>query len=218
MATFVETPRFPEDISYGSRGGPAYNTQVIEVDSGAIIRNSLWTYGRYEYDVAYGVNTITKLETLLYFFHAIGQGRAVGFRYKDWLDYKSCVRANTPTSTDVHFATGDGVTASFQLYKGYLSGSTTKSRPIYKPVSGTVLIAVAGATKSAGTHYNVNYATGSIVFTAGNIPTAGQLITAGFEFDVPVCFATDKISINLNDYGTGATQVPLIELKYGDSG
>ena len=86
MTTFIEAPRFPDDISYGSRGGPAYNTTVIVVDSGAESRNQRWSYPRHEYDVAYGVNTLARLEELLEFFHVVA-GRAIGFRYKDWMDY-----------------------------------------------------------------------------------------------------------------------------------
>ena len=217
MTDFIESPRFPTDISYGSRGGPIYNTRVVQVDSGALIRNSLWTYPQHRYDVAYGLKTTANLETLLHFFHSVAYGRAVGFRYKDWMDYKSCAVASTPAATDSAIGTGNGSTAEFQLQKNYISGSTTKSRHIYKPVSGTLLVAVAGSTKTETTHYTVNYTTGVVTFTGGNIPTAGQAVTAGFEFDVPVVFASDELSINLNDYKVGATQIMLTELKYGST-
>jgi len=217
MPDFIETPRFPEDISYGSRGGPSYNTRVVQVDSGALIRNSLWAYAQHNFNVAYGINTLAKLEALVYFFHAVAHGRAVGFRYKDWLDYKSCLRSAAPSAGDVWFATGDGATASFQLYKGYTAGSSSQARPIYKPVSGTMMIAVGGTAKTESTHYTVNYATGMVTFTAGNIPAAGQHITAGFEFDVPVCFASDELSVNIEDYNSGMAQVMLTELKYGST-
>jgi uncharacterized protein (TIGR02217 family) len=216
MTTFIETPRFPDDISYGSRGGPGWSTNVVETDSGAESRNQRWSYPRHEYDVAFGVNTLARLEALLMFFHVVA-GKAIGFRFKDWLDFKSCLRAGTPSATDCAIGTGTGALATFQLVKIYTQGSYTRSRKILKPISGTLLVAVAGTTKSEGTHYTVNYATGVITFTGGNIPTNGQAVTAGFEFDVPVRFDTDKLSINLNDYNSGAAQVPLIELKYGDT-
>jgi uncharacterized protein (TIGR02217 family) len=86
-----------------------------------------------------------------------------------------------------------------------------------KPVSGTVLIAVAGVTKTETTHYTVNYTTGVVTFTGGNIPTAGQAITAGFQFDVPVCFDQDVHQYTWKDFASGTAQVPLVELKYGDT-
>ncbi|MCU0842917.1 MAG: DUF2460 domain-containing protein [Thiobacillaceae bacterium] len=216
MTTFIEAPRFPDDISYGSRGGPGWATTVIETDSGSEVRNQRWSYPRHEYDVAFGINTLARLEALLKYFHVVA-GMAIGFRYKDWMDYKSCDRADTPAATDCAIGTGTGALTTFQLVKVYTQGAYTRSRRILKPVAGTVLIAVDGAEKSAGTHYNVDPSDGRIVFTTGNIPTAGQAVTAGFEFDVPVRFAVDRLSINLNDYNSGAAQVPLIELKSGDS-
>lgn len=216
MTTFIESPRFPDDISYGSRGGPAYNTTVIVVDSGAESRNQRWSYPRHEYDVAYGINTLAKLEDLLHFFHVVA-GRAIGFRFKDWMDYKSCDRSATPAQEDVSIGTGDGTEDDFQLVKTYTQGAYTRTRKILKPVSGTLLVAVAASAKQEGVHYDVDYATGIVTFKAGNIPTNGQAVTAGFEFDVPVRFDTDRLSINLDDYNTASAQVPVVELKYGDS-
>lgn len=215
--TFIETPRFPEDISYGSVGGPEYLTNVVEIDSGALIRNSVWTYGRHSYDVAYGVKTQSDLETLLNYFHMV-LGRGIGFRYKDWLDYKSCVTEDTPAFTDCNIGTGTGALATFQLRKGYTVGGTYYTyRNILKPVTGTVKVGVAGVQKTQTTHWNVNTTTGIITFTAGNIPGAGAAVTAGFEFDVPVAFASDRLNVNLNDYKAAMAQVALIELKYGDT-
>ena len=216
MTTFIEAPRFPEDISYGSRGGPGWATTVIETDSGSEVRNQRWSYPRHEYDVAFGINTLARLEELLTYFHVVA-GQAIGFRYKDWMDYKSCGRDDTPASDDCAIGTGTGALAAFQIVKVYTQGAYTRTRRILKPISGTLLVAVAGSGKTETTHYTVNYTTGIITFTEGNIPTNGQAVTAGFEFDVPVRFATDRLSININDYNAGAAQVPLIELKSGDS-
>ena len=216
MTTFIETPRFPDDISYGSRGGPGFATTVVPTDSGSESRNQRWSYPRHEYDVAFGINTLARLEALLIYFHLVA-GRAIGFRYKDWMDFKSCLRASTPAATDCALGTGDGVTAAFQIVKVYTGGAYSRTRKITKPINGTLLVAVAGAAKTEGTHYNASYTTGIITFTAGNIPTEGQAVTAGFEFDVPVRFDTDRLSINIDDYNAGAVQVPLIELKSGDT-
>lgn len=214
--SFIESPRFPDDISYGSRGGPGYETTVIETDSGAESRNQRWSYPRHEYDVAYGTNTLARLEALLKFFHVVA-GRAVGFRYKDWLDYKSCDISGTPAATDCNLGVGTGAQAAYQLRKGYIQGSYTRFRKILKPVAGTVLVAVDGSPRTITTHYTVNTATGVVTFTAGNLPAAGAVVTAGYEFDVPCRFDTDRLSINIETYNAGAANVPVIELKYGDT-
>jgi uncharacterized protein (TIGR02217 family) len=216
MTTFIETPRFPDDISYGSKGGPVWSTTVVEQDSGSESRNQRWSYPRHEFDVAYGVNTIARLENLLTFFHVVA-GKAIGFRFKDWLDYKSCVRSGTPAATDCALGTGTGALAAFQLVKTYTQGAYTRTRKILKPVDGTLLVAVAGGAKTEGVDYDASYTTGLVTFRAGKIPTNGQAVTAGFSFDVPVRFDTDKLSVNFQDYNSGAADVPLIELKYGDT-
>jgi len=215
MTTFIESPRFPDDISYGSRGGPRYKTTKVAVASGAIYRNLLWSYPRHEYDMAYGVNTVAKHEQLLYFYHVVG-GPAVGFRVKDWLDFKSCLLAAAPAATDVQIGAGTGALTAFQLIKTYVRGSFSRSRKIIKPIS-PVLVAVAGSAKTEGVHFNVDYATGIVTFTGGNIPAAGQAVTAGFQFDVPVCFAQDLHQYTWKDFASGMAQVPLLELKYGDA-
>lgn len=215
MTDFIESPRFPDLIAQGSRGGPRYRVGKTTVVSGAVYRNLVWDWARHEYDAACGVNTAALHEQLLYFFHVLG-GPAIGFRFKDWLDYKSCSRSATPTSLDCAIGTGDGTDATWPLYKVYVQGSYSRLRRIRKPVSTTVLVAVAGILKTETTHYTVNYATGVITFTGGNIPTTGQAITAGFEFDVPVFFAEDIHQYTWQDFASGVAQVPLIEDKYSD--
>jgi uncharacterized protein (TIGR02217 family) len=216
MTTFIETPRFPDDISFGSRGGPSWATTVVETDSGAEKRNQRWSYPRHQYDVAYGVNTLARLENLLGYFHVVA-GRAIGFRYKDWLDYKSCLRSATPAATDCYIGAGTGALATFQLYKSYAQGAYARYRKILKPISGTLLVSVNGVTQTETTNYAVDYTTGVITFAVGSIPANGLVVRAGFEFDVPVRFDTDELSVNINDYSSGAATVPLIELKLGDS-
>jgi len=215
MTEFIESPRFPNVISKGARGGPRYRVDKTAVRSGAVYRNLVWDWARHEYDAACGVRIASALEVLLYFFHVVG-GPSIGFRFKDWLDYKSCIRSATPTALDCSIGTGDGSDATWQLYKTYVQGAYSRQRQIRKPVSGTVLVAVAGTLKTETTQYTVDYTTGIITFTAGNIPTVGQAITAGFEFDVPVYFAEDIHQYTWNDYVSGAAQVPLIEDKYSD--
>jgi len=212
MTTFIETPRFPDDISYGSRGGPTFATSIIEQDSGSEIRNQHWAYPRHTYDVAYGVTSFARLENLLSYHHIVA-GRAIGFRYKDFLDFKSCLISGTPSATNCVIGTGTGALSTFQLYKTYVQGSYTRSRKILKPVIGTVLIAVNG---TPSTDFTVDTTTGIVTFTEGNFPAGGTSITAGFEFDVPVRFDVDALSINIEDYNAGSISIPLIELKFGD--
>lgn len=142
--SFIEQPRFPDDISYGSQGGAAFETNVVVYGSGYEQRNPRWPVARHKYDVAHGLESQEQLNTLVQFFH-IAQGRAFPFRFKDWADYQASSASNVSGTGQCNSdAIGTG-RASYALYKKYgpLSGSGGGSPPyalrrITKPVSGTV--------------------------------------------------------------------------------
>jgi len=73
------------------------------------------------------------------------------------------------------------------------------------------LIAVNGVPS---TQFSVNLQTGIVTFNVGSIPANGAIVTAGFEFDVPVRFDTDSISINLAHFSGGEIpHIPLVEVR-----
>jgi uncharacterized protein (TIGR02217 family) len=214
---FLETPRFPDDISYNSMGGPMYNTSIVVIRSGHESRNVNWTYSRHEYDVAYGVKTITQLYSLIEYFHAVA-GMAYGFRYKDFMDCKSSGPHTTAVSyddQDCDPATGDDVETDFQLIKTYTKGAFSRTRNITKPVSGTVRVSINGAEKLQGDAtypWSVDTTTGIITFSS-TPPPNGESVKAGYEFDVPCRFDVDRLSTNYEAYEQGSTTVPLTEIR-----
>jgi uncharacterized protein (TIGR02217 family) len=120
----------------------------------------------------------------------------------------------TPSPTDQAIGTGDDSNAAFQLVKLYISGSQAWVRTIKKPVIDTVRIAVAGIEKTLGVDFNVDTTSGTVTFMTGHIPPNGALVTAGFEFDVPVRFNTDFLNINLSAFQAGEIpDIPIIEVK-----
>ncbi len=204
--------RFPTNVSLGVAGGPERRTEVVTLASGREERNAIWANSRRKYDAGYGVKSPNDLHAVIEFFEA-RNGKLHGFRFKDWADFKSCPPQTAPTATDQVLGTGNGTTAAFQLVKAYTSGGVTWSRTINKPVSGTVLVSVNGVSRVLGTHFTVNTATGVITFTPGNTPAAGQIVRAGFEFDVPVRFDTDHISAALAHQDAGSiANIPIVEI------
>lgn len=196
---FHET-RFPEDISYGSRGGPGFNTDVIILGSGFEQRNINWANSRSDYDVAYGVKTGDQLDSLIAFFRA-RFGKAHGFRYKDWADFE-CEQQPATQIDSTHY----------QISKVYSSGGYSYTRELKKIVDGSVTVYVGGVPQGSG--WTLDYNTGIITF--GGAP--GGAVTVTCEFDVPVRFDTDKLSTSLDNYnaeGTyfGGASVPLIEIR-----
>src|ERR1700760_1076047 len=87
MTAFVEV-QFPPEISYGSKGGPVFSTDIVSTFSGHEQRNINWQEARARYDVSSGIKTYQQGEGLIVFLRARRAG-AIGFRYKDWSDYRA---------------------------------------------------------------------------------------------------------------------------------
>ena len=122
---------------------------------------------------------------------------------------------DTPTALDQPIGTGDGTTAAFQLTKTYGSAFNPWTRDIKKPVAGTVLVAVAGVAADARhrLHRRPRHRPRLLPAPATSPPPA-HAITAGFEFDVPVRFDTDKLEINLQGFRHGAIpSIPIVEIR-----
>ena len=206
---FVET-RFPVSISYGSTGGPGFSTGIVESDSGVEQRVARWSNPRHRFNVGYGIRSYDDLHTVKTFFIA-RQGSANGFRYKDWFDFTSASNGrDTESDTDQNIGVGDNSNKDFQLRVQYTDGGVTRNRKIQKPVSGTVVIALDGTPQASG--WTVNTTTGLVTFTTA--PTTDAVVTAGFEFDVPVRFASDEVlTMTADNFGSGsAADIPLVEL------
>jgi uncharacterized protein (TIGR02217 family) len=205
--------RFPTGISLGATGGPERRTEIVVLGSGAEERNSRWADSKRSYNAGYGVKRVADLHAVIAFFEE-RRGRLHGFRFKDWSDWKSCGPAEGVSALDQEIGTGDGETDAFQLTKTYGSAFAPWVRAIKKPVSGTARIAVDGVEKTAATHFTVNHATGLVTFTPGNIPPLGAAVTAGFEFDVPVRFDTDRLEVNLSLIEAGSIpNIPIVEIR-----
>ena len=206
MVSFVET-RFPEDISYGSKGGPSFSTTVYSASSGFEQRNMNWEDARCQYDVSYGIKDKTDMGVVLNFFYAM-RGKAIGFRYKDWSDYKL---------TQELIGLGDGTTVAFQIIKTYAASTQEYVRTIRKvvtPVVGPPAILfevyVNDVLQSSG--YTVNYNTGIITFDVA--PTTAATIKVTCEFDVPVRFDTDEMEITEEAWELETwDSIPLIEIR-----
>jgi hypothetical protein len=80
------------------------------------------------------------MDELIAFFRA-RKGKAYGFRFKDWTDYKA---------TSQLIGTGDGAIKTFQLVKRYPSGSVVEVRTITKPIAGTVRVYKDGVEQLSG--------------------------------------------------------------------
>lgn len=203
--------RFPASLSFGSVGGPERRTEVVTLANGHEERNTPWQHSKRRYDAGLGMRSLDDVELLIAFFEA-RLGQMYGFRWKDWSDYKSSIATGDVSFEDQEIAIGDGVTAVFPLVKVYRSGGHIYSRPITKPVAGSVRVGVARDELQEGIDYEFDQTTGLVTFS--HPPDPDMPITAGFEFDVPVRFDTDHIQTSVASFQAGeAPNVPIVEVR-----
>lgn len=171
---FVETRVNDGLIIYGTDGGAEYSTDIVTLNSGFEQRNQNWINGRGQWNLGDRVVVQSEADTLNAFFRA-RKGRAVGFRFKDWLDYQDGghgILATTSTSnTPANPGTGNG-NSVYQMYKSYLSGGAYDYRQIRKPVAGTIKVYRNGTLATAGTangNYAIDTTTGLITWVNDSV-------------------------------------------------
>lgn len=203
--------RFPASLSFGSMGGPERRTEIVTLANGHEERNSPWAHSRRRYDAGMGLRSLDDVAALIAFFEA-RRGQLHGFRWKDWADYKSCRAQAAPGPGDQLLGRGDGVQRAFGLRKAYESGGSLYLRPVAKPVAGSVRVALGGKPLREGAGWQIDHATGMVLFD-DPVPEGAE-VTAGFEFDVPVRFDTDRIQVSVASFQAGEVpNVPVVEVR-----
>ncbi|WP_425045437.1 phage distal tail protein, Rcc01695 family [Primorskyibacter sp. S87] len=203
--------RFPANLSFGSVGGPERRTDVVTLANGFEERNTPWAHSRRRYDAGLGMRSLDDVETLIAFFEA-RRGQMYGFRWKDWSDYKSGRATAEPAFEDQIIGVGDGKKTIFQISKTYRSGEFSYQREITKPVQGTVRIGIEQDQLREAVDYQVDHGTGVVTFEQA--PADAMSVSAGFEFDVPVRFDTDRIQTSVASFQAGdVPNVPVVEVR-----
>ena len=172
--SFIETRvnDLIESVSLQTVGGRQFNTTIVSTSAGFERRNINWSQSRGRWEFGERVLLQSELDALVNFFETVA-GRAVGFRFKDWSDFK-CTH-----STGVLQATSDPLV--FELFKRY----GTRVKRIFKPVSCQVNV------NSIPTSVIFNANAGTVQFAVA--PEAGATLTWAGEFDLPARFDVDQL-------------------------
>ena len=153
-----------------------------------------------EYNITSGIKTEEQWQRLITFFRARKEGQGYGFRFKIGAIIK-------PAIADEAL---EWIGMDFQLVKTYTSQETV-SRDITKPVNGTVQI-FFNDNIITGSDYSIDYTTGIVKFNEP--PEENIIITADFEFDVPVRFDMDELQLSLDGVNSANWHnISLIELR-----
>lgn len=171
-------------LEWNVKKSPMFRTKIQSAVSGKELRSSFMAYPLWKFRLSYSVlrsaAEFAELQTLLGFFLQ-RRGSFDTFLYTD---------PDDNSVTDHSFGTGNGTTAGFQLLRT-LGGF---AEPVQN-LNGTPTIKVAGITKTVVNHYNIG-STGIVTFTAGNIPTSGQVLTWTGSFYIRVRFLQDEAEFN----------------------
>lgn len=176
----------PDEFQYGSQAGAGFSTIVQQTASGHEIRVARQAQAVHRLSLRTELQSASQAKTLKAFALA-RRGSLHSFKIKDWSDYTSNADGESAATTlDQVIGSGNGTTTTFQLVKRYeVTGPNPYVRTITLPIAGTVVAAVDGITTMAFTVSG----TGQIVFSSA--PGNGTVITAGFQFHVPVRFTLD---------------------------
>jgi uncharacterized protein (TIGR02217 family) len=193
---------FPRAIEFEQDGGPAFNTEVIAVQSGQEQRNRNWinTGGDYTASVVGlqnpGTSSAAFIDAVRAFFLMIG-GMGDAFRYFDPID-------NTAVG-EAMLAIAGTSNLQWQLQKTYTLGGRTYIRTITKPITasvidyqGNAMVNTVTIHASGGTLTSIDHTTGIALFSV-----APSSVTADFQYHIPVRLTTDKFTPKVSKSGKG---------------
>ncbi len=195
MQSFKEIT-FPKDIPYVVSGGPEFQTYIETSINGFELRNLNWHSSRMKYNLTLSMCSKMTITNVQNFFWNM-QGRVTGFRFYDHLDYAVKNEFITVIKNKNNNV--------FQLIKHYGS----YKRTITKPVINTVKIYLNKQQVDA----EINFLNGTFTINK-ELLLEEMIVTADFEFDVPVRFDNDFLEVKINDFNSYSIEnLKLVELK-----
>ncbi len=201
---------FPLRLARGAVGGPERRTEIFELGDGREARNSVYSGSRRRWEVGSAIRSLDELALVTAFFEA-RRGRLYGFRFRDPTDFKSCMPSAVPGPLDQEIGLGDGTNRVYQLSKKYGDVEGSYVRSIVKPVAASVRLTVDGAEVLASS-FVLNAATGMVTFNTA--PAIGAEIKAGFIFDTPARFDSDRLDVALDAFDAGrVVSLSLVEVS-----
>lgn len=160
----VDSVIINDKFALGLKMGPVFQTTIVPLSGGYEDRNRDWPIALWRYEASLDERPLTEIKAFITFL--LGRaGAARSFLVRDPLYY---------VLTDENIGTGDGTTTAFQVGQLFNDSANPYYRIWY--TIQNLVIKVDGVTKTSGVHFNET--NGLVTFTGGNIPTAGQEITA----------------------------------------
>lgn len=191
MALEIDEVLFPVTIARGYSGGPAFQNLVVPASEDSPFEDvePYWQVGRWYFELDDPERSQAEIEELLAFFYC-RWGRAYGFRFKDWHDFRATDEALSPTGAK-----------TVGLQRVYTSGGVDYLRRIYKPIEAVGITMTRNG--SPFTDFAVDWLSGTIVLT----PDAVSLLSNVTNGPTPTATTTAAHGLSIGDvvYFTGIT-------------
>lgn len=187
----------------GASYGDEYSVEITQTANRGEYRRLVQPYPVRIFNVTYTKYTATLWDEILSLYHRC-YGMYAGFRVRVLDDYSTNDMTGAPTATDQILETISQVNATYQLQKAIVSGTALSIglpyRTIFKPVSGTVKLAIGGVEQIYPTMWNGVDTTG--VMTFANIVKSITAITQAASAVITVG-ASHGFLVNMSVYFSG---------------
>lgn len=210
MPGFYEDEVFDVRSDWGFESVPIFNVTISRFMSGFERRNRNWQRPVHRLNITIGADggrLDEDVQEVQEWFMAMG-GPEVGFRTRDWTDYKSCKVNLVPTPIDM--PTVELTPTTFQLVKTYTKGPNVQIREIYKPENtgeSPLMISVGGVEETTG--FSFDETTGIITFSG---PPGGSVKWGG-TFFLPVRFESQGLVKSAVVFQHQSAVFSLLELR-----
>jgi len=190
---FIES-RLLDRVAYGFTGGDTFLTTRVPLLSGHVARNAERILPLFRGSAPYeSIEDADRAEVINVFNVCVPGPHS--FRFKNWQNYQGTLEV-------IGTAVG-GVDETMQLIKTYTLVGQSTIRNIVKPVTDTTTLFEDGVPLA----FTIDTTTGIVTFTS----TAGKVITATYEFDIPVMFDTDDLPFSIVNWAASSADIDLME-------
>lgn len=209
MITPDSTVLFPACPTYGFTVDPLILVKIVELESGFERSNRKWAQALRTYSgVPVGQRPERDIESIYYFYLAIG-GMATPFRFKDYVDFKSCRLGADPTPVDQDIVSNGASPPLYRLAKIYEISNLSMIRYITRPIGSTVMVANESGVEQDPSLWTLDESTGFITVESGfdGIPSSW-----GGEFDV-YCRFDGQFSVEITNHRIQSATVNIVEKR-----
>jgi uncharacterized protein (TIGR02217 family) len=175
----------PVDLSRGASGGSMKPTRIIRMPSGREQRVKLWAGSKKRWNLPFSGRPLSHADLLVAFWEARDGGQRP-FRFRDPAEFQVTDQALFPDGSPY-----------VQLVRTYTSGTQTRTKQIFAPVSGTVTVKKnGGAITPAAIVYTTGVVTLPVVLSKA-ITAISQVSAAVVTVGAAHGFVTnDKVFIS----------------------